>query len=310
MNTINVGRNGFQVPQIGLGCFRIAGMEPKAVRELIEASMEEGANFFEHANIYGAGKCESLFAEALDMNPSIRETMFIQSKCGIVGENRPIRYFDFSKENIISSTEGSLSRLKTDYLDSLVLHRPDALMEPEEVAEAFSILKEQGKVRHFGVSNHTPSQIELLRKYCDVDIEFNQLQFSITESGMIDTGLYSNMHHELGINRDESTLDYCRLHDITIQAWSPFQYGFFEGCFIDSPVYPELNAMLQEFGDKYGVSKTTIATAWINRHPARMQTLAGTTKKERLREICQSTKIELTREEWYRLYLSTGKKLP
>lgn len=310
MNIINIGKNNFEVPQIALGCFRIDGMEKNKVRELIDVSIEQGVNFFEHANIYGDGRCESLFAEAIDMNATVREKIILQSKCGIVGEHQPIRYFDFSKENILNSVEGSLKRLKTDYLDCLVLHRPDALMEPEEVAEAFSILKEQGKVHHFGVSNHTPLQIALLQKYCDMDIEINQLQLSVTECGMIDAGIYSNMHHDLGINRDDSTLDYCRINDITIQAWSPFQYGFFEGCFIDSPLFSELNALLEEFAKKYGVTKTTIATAWINRHPAKMQTLAGTTKKERLIEICQSTQIQLTREEWYRLYLSTGKILP
>lgn len=305
MNKISIGKNNFKVPQIAMGCMRLAGMEKADARELIDTAMSNGVNFFEHADIYGAGKCESFFADIIEMNSSIREKILLQSKCGIKKG-----YFDFSKENILNSVDGSLQRLKTDYLDSFLLHRPDALVEPEEVAEAFSLLKKQGKVRHFGVSNHNSTQIALLQKYCDVDIEINQLQLSITESGMIDAGLYVNMQHDLGINRDDAILDYCRLNDITIQAWSPFQHGFFKGTFIDNPLFPELNKVLEELAEKYSVAKTTIATAWINRHPANIQTLAGTTNKNRFIEICKSTEFKLTREEWYRLYLSTGKKLP
>lgn len=305
MKYISIGKNGLVVPQIGMGCMRIAKLDKNYAKKHIQNALDNGVNFFEHADIYGGGECESFFAEVTEMNPTIREKMIIQTKCGIRKN-----FLDFSKEHILNSVDTSLKRLKTDYIDNLLLHRPDALIEPEEVAETFSMLKKSGKVRHFGVSNHNAYQIELMKKYCDVDIEINQLQFSITECGMIDSGLNVNMKNDLGINRDDSILDYCRLNGITIQAWSPFQYGFFKGVFIDSPLFPELNDVLTELAEKYSVTKTSIATAWINRHPAKIQTIAGTTNIDRFTEICKSTEFELTREEWYKIYLSTGKKLP
>ena len=235
-----------------------------------------------------------------------REDIILQSKCGIV----PGVMYDFSKEHILQSVEESLRRLRTDYLDILLLHRPDALMEPEEVAEAFDLLEGSGKVRHFGVSNHTPMQIQLLKKCVRQDLLVNQLQFSIPFSNMVASGLEANMLTDGAVNRDNSVLDFCRLHDMTIQAWSPFQYGFFEGVFVDSEKYPELNQVLADLAEKYGTTKTGIASAWIFRHPAKIQMVAGTTNLKRLREIALAADIRLTREEWYQLYLSAGHILP
>ncbi len=302
MNTIN--RKGFIMPQIALGCMRIASLSKSEIQNLIGTSMELGINFFEHADIYGRGECETKFTEATEK--SARNKMIIQSKCSI----RPGICFDFSKDYILNSVDSILKRLDTDYLDSFLLHRPDVLVEPEEVAEAFSKLKKEGKVLHFGVSNQNPYQIELLKKFCDVEIEFNQLQLSVTECGMIDTSLNVNMKNAASVDRDNMILDYCRLNDITIQAWSPFQYGFFEGTFIDNDKFPELNAKMQELADKYSVTKSAIAIAWISRHPAKMQSVVGTTNVQRLKDIAQSSSVNLTREEWYALYLSVGKKLP
>lgn len=268
MNYINIGKSNFVVPQVALGCMRITKLDKKDLKALVEKAIELGANFFDHADIYAKGECEKHFSEALEMNSSIREKMILQTKCGIVSGVS----FDFSKEHILSSVDKSLKSLRTEYVDSLLLHRPDTLVEPEEVAEAFSELKKSGKVRHFGVSNQNPYQIELLKKYCDVDIEINQLQLSITECGMIDSGLNVNMKNDVGINRDGYILDYCRLNDVTIQAWSPFQSGFFSGTFIDNDKYPALNQKLAEIAEKYSVSKTSVAIAWINRHPAKTQT--------------------------------------
>lgn len=239
------------------------------------------------------------------MSPSLREKIIIQSKCAI----RPGMY-DYSKEHILSSVDGILKRLKTDYLDILLLHRPDTLMEPEEVSEAFEKLYNEGKVRNFGVSNHNSMQIELLNKYLKNKITINQLQFSIMHTGIIDSGLNVNMKNSPSIDRDNSILEYCRLNDITIQAWSPYQYGFFEGTFIDNPKFPELNKKLKELAEKYNVSSTAIATAWILRHPAKIQTIVGTTNENRLKDICTASNVNLTRQEWYEIYLSAGNMLP
>ena len=218
--------------------------------------------------------------------------------------------FDFSKEHIISSVEGSLKRLKTDYLDVLLLHRPDALMEPEEIAEAFTVLKRSGKVRHFGVSNQSPGQVELISRYLDMPIAANQLQLSITNCTMIKAGLNVNMEIDPAVNRDGGVLDYCRLNGITIQPWSPFQYGFFEGTFIDCEKFKPLNDCLEKIANKYGADKTAVVIAWLLRHPARFQPVTGTMNEGRLKSCIRGTEIRLTREEWYEIYLSAGNKLP
>jgi predicted oxidoreductase len=239
------------------------------------------------------------------MNPSLREKMIIQTKCGIRKG-----YFDFSKEHILEAVDGSLKRLRTDYIDVLLLHRPDALVEPEEVAEAFDILESSGKVKYFGVSNQNPMQIELLTKSVKQKIHFNQLQLSITNTGMIDAGINVNMQIDRSVVRDGSILDYCRLKDIIIQPWSPFQYGFFEGVFLDNPKFPELNETINAVAADRGVTNTAIAVAWLLRHPARMQPVLGTTNVQRVKDSCQASGITLSREEWYQIYLAAGNKLP
>lgn len=306
MEKINLGKSTLKVPSIAIGCMRINSMEKDELSNYIKFCVENGLNFFDHADIYGRGECEKLFGEALKNSGIKREDIIIQSKCGIV----PGKMYDFSKEYILKSVDGILERLGTDYLDVLVLHRPDALVEPEEVAEAFNILYTSGKVKYFGVSNHKPSQIELLKKYVKQDILVNQLQLSLPFSNMIPSALEVNMLTDGAYDRDGSVLDYCRLNDMTIQAWSPFQYGFFEGVFIGSEKYPELNKVLDELAEKYCVTPTGIATAWILRHPAKIQMIAGTTKISRLKEIIDGSKIKLTKEEWYRLYISAGHILP
>lgn len=306
MKQIAIGNSGLQVPEIGLGCMRINGLNQTDAEALVRTAMELGVNFFDHADIYGGGEAESHFADSVHMNPALREKMILQTKCAI----RPGVCYDFSKEHILNSVDGSLKRLKTDYVDILLLHRPDALMEPEEVAEAFRILKESGKVKYFGVSNQNPYQIELLNQYCGNQILINQLQLSITNCGMIDAGINVNTSRDAGINRDGSVLDYCRLKGITIQAWSPFQYGFFEGVFLGSDRYPELNQKLDEIAAKYGVTNSAVAIAWILRHPAKIQPIVGTTNRQRLTDICKASEFTLTREEWYEIYLSAGKQLP
>lgn len=306
MKMIKLGKAGIEVPNIAVGCMRLTSMDKKSAAEFINNAMEKGANFFDHADIYGGGECESLFADAIGMNPVLRERMIIQTKCGIV----PGKMFDFSKEHILDSVDKSLKRLKTDYIDILLLHRPDALMEPEEIAEAFDILKNNGKVKYFGVSNQNPFQIQLLNKYLKEPVLVNQLQLSAAFTPIIDSGFNVNTMFDAGINRDGGILDFCRLNDITIQAWSPFQYGFFEGCFIDSRKYLELNKKLEEIGERYGVSKTSMALAWILRHPAVIQPVTGTMNSKRLEECIAASEVYITRQEWYEIYLAAGNKLP
>jgi len=305
VRTIKLGTSALEVPVVAVGCMRIHSLSKLEAERFVQAALEEGANFFDHADIYGGGECESIFAEAVHMTDDVRESVILQSKCGIRKG-----MFDFSKEHILEAVDGSLRRLKTDYLDVLLLHRPDALVEPEEVAEAFDILESSGKVRHFGVSNQKPMQIELLKRYVRQPLVANQLQLSITNATMISNGINVNMENESAIDRDGSVLDYCRLHDITIQPWSPFQYGFFEGVFLNNDKFKELNQKIDEIADRYDVSNTTIAIAWLLRHPANMQPVIGTMNIGRLRDSCKASEIRLTREEWYDIYRAAGNILP
>jgi predicted oxidoreductase len=305
MKAIDLGSSGLLVSEISVGCMRIAGLEQDEADALLNTALDVGINFFDHADVYGAGKSEEVFADALSRSSFTREQIFLQSKCGIRDG-----MFDFSRDHILSAVEGSLSRLKTGYLDVLLLHRPDTLMEPEEIADAFSRLQQSGKVRHFGVSNMNPGQIELLRKFVDQKIVANQLQLSLTNTGMIDSGINVNMEINHSIDRDGGILEYCRLHDITIQPWSPFQYGFFEGVFLDNDKFPELNRAIDALAREKGVTNSAIAIAWLLHHPAKMQPIIGTTNASRVRDIAQAPTVEMTRKEWYKLYLAAGNNLP
>lgn len=304
MKQVNLGPNEIGVPAVVLGCMRITEAEnPVAV---IETAMENGINFFDHADIYGGGKCEEIFAKAFKETQYKREDIFLQSKCGIV----PGVMYDFSKEHIIKSVEDSLKRLNVEYLDSLLLHRPDTLMEPEEVTAAFDQLAADGKVKYFGVSNQYSRQIELLQKYLRQPLIINQLQFGVMHTGMVDFGLHVNMTDPRSVDHDDGVLEFSRMNDMTIQAWSPYQYGFFEGVFVDNDKFPELNKVLQEMADKYHTTKTGIASAWILRHPANMQVIAGTMNLGRIEEIAKASEVVLSREDWYGIYLAAGNDLP
>ena len=275
-------------------------------QKVAEKAIAAGINMFDHADIYGGGECEKLFSKAIDMKSRIREKIIIQSKCSIRNG-----YYDFSREYIIAAVDGILKRLHTEYLDILLLHRPDALMEPEETADAIRSLKKSGKVRYFGVSNQNPMQIELLQKYSEERLLFNQLQFSLVHTPLIDSGMAVNMPIGQSVDRNCGTLEYCRLKDITIQAWSPFQRGFFEGPFIgDMEHYGELNNMINHLAEKYEVTPSAVAVAWLTRHPADIQVILGTTKDSRMLEGCSGSWIPLTREEWYGLYKAAGNMIP
>ena len=294
-----------QASQIILGCMRI--IEPgKNPVKVIETAYENGINFFDHADIYGAGQCETVFAEALAQTSILREAIYLQSKCAI----RPGIAFDFSKEHIIQSVEGSLKRLQTDYLDTMLLHRPDTLMEPEEVAEAFYELEKSGKVRYFGVSNQNPMQVELLKTAVKQPLLFNQLQFGLKHTEMVDAGLNVNIPNQASHMQDGSVLEYSRINKMTIQAWSPFQHGYFDGPFVGNDKFPELNKKLEEYAEKYNLTPSGIAIAWINRHPARMQTIIGTMTEQRIEEVTNASDLVLSRDEWYDLYMAAGNILP
>ena len=305
MKYIDILNSDLKVSQIALGCMRIAGKTPEQLEELLSKAMDLGINFFDHADIYGGGKSEEVFGEVLKRHPDWREKMIIQTKCGICKG-----YYDFSKKHIIESVNKSLERLQTDYVDVLLLHRPDALMDPKEVAEAFDELYENKKVKYFGVSNMTPYQIELIQKYTKHKLLFNQVQFNVVNAGMIDSGINANMTNPQSVDHDGGILDYCRIHDITIQPWSILQASWEKGTFLDHPHYQKLNDLLATLGEKYKVNKSTLSLAWILRHPASMQPIAGTTSPDHLEELCQAVDIELSREDWYALYLSVDRPLP
>lgn len=308
MEKINILNGPENVSRLILGCMRMPSLSVPEAAKMIDTAYELGINYIDHATCYGDGEAETRFGDALSHTGVKREDIIVQSKCGLRFENQT---FDWSKEYILSSVDGILQRLKMEYIDVLLLHRPDLLFDPEEVAEAFDTLEQTGKVRHFGVSNTMPLMIELLKKYVKQDIKINQLQFSLEQSQLLDQDLYmNNKTTDMSFMRDGGALNYCRLNDITIQAWSPLQRGMFGGVFVDDPDFPELNQVLKELRDKYCVSKTAIAVAWILRHPAKMQVITGTMNPDHLREMADATKVKLTHEEWYKLYLSSGKFLP
>ncbi|MBP5266248.1 MAG: aldo/keto reductase [Lachnospiraceae bacterium] len=306
INIVNGPQNASVIIQ---GCMRMPSLSKEDAAKVIRTAYDCGVNFYDHATCYGEnGAAETKFGESFPLTGIKREDIYIQSKCGLCFDRNE---FDWTKENILSSVDDSLRRLQVEYLDTLLLHRPDVLFDPEEVAEAFDALEKSGKVRHFCVSNVVPMQLELLKKYVKQPLVINQLQLSLEQSQLIDQALYmNNKTTDYSVNRDGNALDYCRLNDITIQAWSPLQFGMFGGTFIDNPDFPELNAALAKIAEREQVSKTAIAIAWILRHPAKMQAIIGTMNPEHIKDACMASKVELSHHDWYELYLAAGKFLP
>jgi predicted oxidoreductase len=308
MKYIDLGGSGLMASAIGFGCMRLQGIEPAEVSGMVHAALEAGINFFDHAEVYGAGECEELFSRSVGMAPALREKMILQSKCGIRKIGRG--FFDFSKDYILEAVDGILGRLRTDYLDTLLLHRPDTLMEPEEVAEALARLHAAGKVRHFGVSNENPMQMELLSKYLRQPIRIDQIQFGVAHTGIVDAGLNANMKNPPSVDHDGGILEYCLLKGITIQAWGPLSYGYFEGTFLDNPKFAELNETLGRYAKERGCSKAAVAISWILRHPAKIQPMIGFTDAGQIADLKNVAEMEFTRQEWYEIYLSAGNQLP
>ena len=308
MRYITLGQDDKELSEIVLGMMRIKDKSVKEVEELVETALSVGINAFDLADIYGLGRCEELLGLVLKNRPDLREKMWIQSKCGIRIEE--FTYFDFSKEYILQSVDGILERLQVGYLDSLLLHRPDALMESDQVAEAFDLLYKQGKVRNFGVSNQNPMMMELLKKDVKQPLAVNQLQLSAAFTPGFESGFHVNMEDSQAAMRDGSIFEYCKLHDVVIQAWSVLQFGYFKGNFVGNEKFQALNQVLDRLAFKYGVTPSTIAISWILRYPAKMQAVVGTTNPKHLREVSQAANFSLTRKEWYEIYLAAGNNLP
>lgn len=308
MRYITLGQDDKELSEIVLGMMRIKDKSVKEVEELVETALSVGINAFDLADIYGRGRCEELLGLVLKNRPDLREKMWIQSKCGIRIEE--FTYFDFSKDYIIKSVDGILQRLKIDHLDSLLLHRPDALMESDQVAEAFDLLYKQGKVRDFGVSNQNPMMMELLKKDVKQPLAVNQLQLSAAFTPGFESAFHVNMEDSQAAMRDGSIFEYCQLHDVVIQAWSVLQFGYFKGNFVGNEKFQALNQVLDRLAIKYGVTSSTIAISWILRYPAKMQAVVGTTNPKHLREVSRAANFSLTKKEWYEIYLAAGNNLP
>ena len=296
---------GLSASPVALGCMRMSGLDIAQAERVVMTAVENGIDFFDHADIYGGGKSEELFGEVLRRNPGLRDKIVVQDKCGICKG-----YYDMSEEHILEAVDGALKRLGLEQIDALLLHRPDALMEPEEVASAFAKLEKAGKVKVFGVSNMNAVQIELLNREMPGKIQINQLQFGPAFTGLVDEGINVNTGNDQAIVRTGGVLDYCRLHGITIQPWSPLQHGCFEGPFMLCDKYEQLNAVMHELALAYGVADETIAFAWILRHPAKMQPILGSMNPERIAAAAKAMEIRLTRPEWYRMYAAAGNPIP
>ena len=318
LSTQTLGTSDLKVTRIAYGCMPLGGswdttpLNDEVARKAVisvRAALDAGINFYDHADIYCRGKSEEVFSRIWDEVPSLREKIIVQSKVGIrfsgsPNPSDPSRY-DFSYEHIIGTVEGSLRRLKTDYLDVLLLHRPDALVEPEEVAKAFDELHASGKVRWFGVSNETAAQIDLLRAYVKQPIVCNQVAFNVVHTHMLSEGVNFNQDTPM-LTRNHGTIEYCRLHKITLQAWAPLAGGQLTGHSTENaaPRVVKTAELVAQLAGEKNVSGEAILIAWVLRHPAKVQAIIGTTQPSRIAAACQGDGVTLTREEWYRLFIA------
>jgi predicted oxidoreductase len=307
-----LGTSGVAASRVALGVMRINEKRQDDADKIVKIVLDNGVNFFDTADCYSSGESSRRFGQALVDLGVKRDEIFVQTKFGIYRdpESNDITRYDFSKQHLLAALDGELENLQTDYVDFVLLHRPDTLVNLDELAEAFNELQTSGKVRHFGVSNVNPWQVELLQSAISQKLEVNQLQFGLGHTSMVQQEFHVNMEDAPSIDHDGGLIAYSRLRNMTIQAWSPFQFGFFEGVFIDNPKFPELNEELDELAKKYGVGKSAIAVAWILRHPAKMQVLLGSMTPTRLADMVAGAEVELTAQEWYDLYLAAGNDLP
>lgn len=293
--------SGPEFSRLAYGLWRLAEweMDTAAVRQRIQLCLEQGVTTFDHADIYGDYTCETIFGKALQEDPSLRDHMELVTKCGIklISPNRPDhreKHYDTSTEHIIRSAENSLKNLHTDYIDLLLIHRPDPLMNADEVATAFESLKKAGKVLHFGVSNFTVPQCRLLQSRLDFPLATNQVELSVMQLDVLHDG----------------TIDYCQQLHIAPMAWSP--YGGGDLFTSDSEKARRVRETLQEIGEaRGGATPDQIALAWILAHPANIIPIIGTGKRDRLLSALESNSIELDREDWFRIWsASTGTDIP
>jgi predicted oxidoreductase len=325
MKIMPLQRRNISTSRLILGCMGFGGgwdQTPitdehilKAERA-IDAALATGITMFDHADIYTKGKAETVFGKILKERPDLREKIVIQSKCGIrfPDGDIPNRY-DFSKEHILKSVDGILERLGIEYLDILLLHRPDPLVEPEEVAEAFDILKTAGKVRNFGVSNMSAAQIRLLQAYCNDPLIVNQLELSLNRIDFLEQGVFTNQKAGTDINFSEGLLEFSRLENIQVQAWAPLAYGKYSGRELDNPSESVLKTkqLVQKLAEEKETTSEAIVLGWLMRHPAIIQPVIGTTNPERIQNCGDAVRQSeiMTREEWYSLYVaSRGGMMP
>lgn len=298
------------VSKMGLGCMRIASKSDEELDELIRTALDEGINFFDHADIYGHSQCEKKFGDVLKRHPEWRQEMVIQTKCDIVPKYEGGQRYDTSREHILDAVHKSLEKLQCGYIDILLLHRPDALMDPVETAQTFKELKDEGLVHYFGVSNHSAGAIARLQKELDFPLVVNQMQLSIVHSYLLDAGFGINMAEPQSLLHDDGVLNWCLAHDMTVQTWCPLQASWEDGTFIGNPKYPKLNEILENLAEKYHVTRAAIALAWILRIPGAVMPIIGTTSPGHLKESIAALDVHLSRQEWYDLYAAQGKLLP
>lgn len=311
MKYVQLGESNVQASTVALGVMRMDGKSRAEAGHIVETAIETHINFFDTADCYHAGESSRKLGQALKDTGVERNSVFVQTKVGIVrDQDDAIARYDFSQHHLTEAVDQELGNLQSDYIDFLLLHRPDTLVNLEELAQTFHEMESSGKVRHFGVSNVNPMQIEMLQSAVEQKLEVNQLQFGLGHTSMLQQEFHVNMGDDSSLDRDGGLISYSRLKHMSIQAWSPFQYGFFEGVFLDNPQFPELNAKLDDLASKYGVSTSAIAVAWILRHPAGFQVLLGSMNPERIRQMAAGADLELSAQEWYELYTAAGNNLP
>lgn len=306
---------GIKASRLALGCMRIADKPLENVERLVNVALDIGINLFDHADIYGGGRCESLYGELIKASPSLRRRMVIQTKCGIMSGR-----YDLGYNHITESVEGSLKRLNTDCIDILLLHRPDTLMRPEQIARAFDQLERDGKVLRFGVSNFSAMQIEYLQSVVNQKLFIDQVQLSPTFCPIIDAGLNVNTASPAALDRDGGLLEYSRMRGVTLQTYGTMQCSFtddtgyfYSGAFTTDTAkkkYFSLNFCLEGLAQKYGTTKQSVAVAWVLRHPANMQAVIGTTLDKHLAEYKDCCEVPLDGREWYEIYRAAGHTLP
>jgi predicted oxidoreductase len=313
MQTITLGNSTLKSSRLAYGCWRLAGARNEgdmsaelwaAGKRAALTAYEAGYTLFDHADIYGSGEAEKIFGELLREVPGMRDRIVLVTKGGVRRLDDPAGspyHFNLSGEHLLRACEGSLQRLGVETIDLYLLHRADWLMQPEEIAAAFVSLQKSGKVRFFGVSNFRPAQVSALQSACPMPLQVNQVEISLGQLGSLDDG----------------TLDQCLERKMTPMAWSPLGGGQFadgakrllkyqEGYRTESVV-----PLLDEFAARRGVSRSAVALAWLLKHPAGIMPIVGSVSTDRIRDAVRAVDIELSREEWYRLFVAAwGEPLP